>query len=224
MRGDLLPPLKEDDLFMPMLTTLFLLIVMTVLVCIVPGPDMLYIISRSTRQGRSAGVVSCLGIATGGLLQTTAVAFGISGVFQVVPIAYDILKYVGAAYLVYLGIRFILSREERQTGSPEGKVDFRKAFLQGSLTTLLNPKVALFYIAFLPQFVDPTRGPVSLQLLILGLLFNITSFAVDTNVALLASLLGVWLKRHSRAAKLIPWLTGSVLVGLGVRLAYSGRQ
>src|SRR6266550_1909725 len=87
-----------------------------------------------------------------------------------------------------------------------------------------NPKVALFYVAFLPQFVDPTRGHVPLQLLILGLLFNITSLAVDTSVALLASLLGTWLKRRSRAAKLIPWLAGSVLVGLGVRLALSGRQ
>jgi threonine/homoserine/homoserine lactone efflux protein len=209
---------------MPTLTTFFLLVTMTVLVCIVPGPDMLYIISRSTGQGRSTGVVSCLGIATGGLLQTTAVALGISSFFLVVPIAYDIIKYVGAAYLVYLGIRFILSREEMLTSSHDGKADFRKAFLQGSLTTLLNPKVALFYVAFLPQFVDPTRGHIPLQLLILGLLFNITSLAVDTSVALLASLLGTWLKRRSGAAKLIHWLTGSVLVGLGVRLAFSGRQ
>jgi threonine/homoserine/homoserine lactone efflux protein len=125
---------------------------------------------------------------------------------------------------VYLGIRFILSREEMLTSSHDGKADFRKAFLQGSLTTLLNPKVALFYVAFLPQFVDPIRGHVPLQLLILGLLFNITSLAVDTSVALLASLLGTWLKRRSGAAKLIHWLTGSVLVGLGVRLAFSGRQ
>src|SRR5205807_10299363 len=109
--------------------------------------------------------------------QTTAVALGISGVFLVVPIAYDIIKYVGAAYLVYLGIRFLLSREEIQTSSRDGKADLRKAFFQGSLTTLLNPKVALFYVAFLPQFVDPARGHVSLQLLTLGLLFNITSLA-----------------------------------------------
>ena len=209
---------------MPLLTTLFLLVALTILVCIVPGPDMLYIISRSTGQGRSAGVVSCLGIATGGLLQTTAVTLGISGFFLVVPIAYDIIKYVGAAYLVYLGIRFILNHEEMQTSSYDRKADFRKAFFQGSLTTLLNPKVALFYVAFLPQFVDPTRGHVPLQLLILGLLFNITSLAVDTSVALLASLLGTWLKRRSRAEKLIHCLTGSLLVGLGVRLAFSGRQ
>jgi threonine/homoserine/homoserine lactone efflux protein len=207
-----------------MFTTLLLLVAMTVLVCIVPGPDMLYIVSRSTRQGRSAGVASCLGIATGGLLQTMTVAFGISGVFLLVPMAYDLLKYGGAAYLVYLGVRFILNREGIEISSQKGKADLRKVFFQGSLTTLLNPKVALFYIAFLPQFVDPTRGRVALQLLILGLLFNVTSLAVDTSVALLASLLGNWLKRRSPVAKLIPWLTGSVLVGLGIRLAFSGRQ
>jgi threonine/homoserine/homoserine lactone efflux protein len=111
-----------------------------------------------------------------------------------------------------------------QTSSYDRKAGFRKAFFQGSLTTLLNPKVALFYVAFLPQFVDPTRGHVPLQLLILGLLFNITSLAVDTSVALLASLLGTWLKRRSRTGKLIHWLTGSLLVGLGVRLAFSGQQ
>lgn len=209
---------------MPMLTTLLLFVAMTVLICIVPGPDMLYIISRSTGQGRSAGVISCLGIATGGLLQTTAVALGISGIFLVVPFAYEIIKYIGAAYLVYLGIRFIINREELQASSHDKKADFRKTFFQGSLTTLLNPKVALFYVAFLPQFVDPARGHVSLQLLILGLLFNITGLAVDASIALLASLLGSWLKRRSRAAKIVPWVAGSVLVGLGVRLAFSGRQ
>jgi threonine/homoserine/homoserine lactone efflux protein len=207
-----------------MFTTLLLLAGVTVLVCIVPGPDMLYIISRSTTQGRLAGVASCLGIATGGLLQTTAVACGLSGVFLVVPMAYDVLKYGGVAYLVYLGVRFILNREGRAIHSHEGKADLRKAFFQGSLTTLLNPKVALFYLAFLPQFVDPTRGHVALQLLMLGLLFNLTSLAVDSSVAGLSSVLGSWLKRRSPAAKLIPWLTGSVLVGLGVRLAFSGRQ
>ncbi len=209
---------------MPTLTTIFLLVTTTVLVCIVPGPDMLYIIARSSGRGRSAGVVSCLGIATGGLLQTVAVALGLSSLFLIVPMAYDIIKYIGAVYLVYLGIRIILSHEEMLPGSPGEKAGLLKVFFQGSLTTLLNPKVALFYLAFLPQFVDPTRGHISLQLLILGLLFNITSLAVDTSVAVLASLFGTWLKRHLGAAKLTHWLAGSILVGLGVRLAFSRRQ
>ncbi len=209
---------------MPTLTNIFLLFIATVLLCIVPGPDMLYILARSTAQGRSAGVVSCVGIATGGLIQTTAVALGLSGLFLAVPIAYDIIKYAGAIYLVYLGIRTILSREEMLADSSSERVGICKIFFQGTLTTLLNPKVAFFYLAFLPQFVSQSQGHAPVQLLILGLVFNVTGLAVDASIALLASFLGLWLKGHTGAAKLLRWLTGGVFVGLGVRLAFSQHQ
>lgn len=209
---------------MPTLTNIFLLFIATVLLCIVPGPDMLYILARSTGQGRSAGVVSCIGIATGGLMQTIAVALGLSGLFLVVPVAYDIIKYSGAIYLVYLGIRTIFSREEMLTHSFNERGGTLKIFLQGTLTTLLNPKVAFFYLAFLPQFVSQSQGHVSVQLLVLGLVFNITGLSVDASIALLASFLGQWLKGRAGAAKFLRWLTGGVFVGLGVRLAFSQRQ
>lgn len=209
---------------MPTLTNIFLLLATTVLVCIIPGPDMLYIIARSSSQGRSAGVISCVGIATGGLLQTSAVALGLSGLFLVVPIAYEIIKYAGAAYLVYLGVRTIFSREELLTGSSGEKTNLTKTFLQGTLTTLLNPKIAFFYLAFLPQFVDKAQAHISFQLFVLGLVFNITGLAIDASIALLASLLGLWLAGHKGAAKIIRWLTGGVFIGLGVRLALSQRQ
>lgn len=209
---------------MPTFSSIFLLFTATVLICIIPGPDMLYIIGRSTSQGRSAGVLSCLGIAIGGLLQTTAVALGLAGLFLVVPIAYEIIKYAGAAYLVYLGVRAILSREELLAGTTDEKTSLAKTFLQGTFTTLLNPKVAFFYIAFLPQFVDKTQAHIPFQLFILGLVFNITGLAVDTSIALLASLLGIWLTGHKGAARIIRWLTGGVFIGLGVRLAVSQQQ
>ncbi len=209
---------------MPTLTNIFLLLTATVLLCIIPGPDMLYIIARSTSQGRSAGVISCVGIAMGGLIQTSAVALGLSGLFLVVPIAYDIIKYAGAAYLIYLGIRTILSREELIADASGEKTSLIKTFLQGTLTTLLNPKVAFFYLAFLPQFVDKAQANIPFQLLVLGLVFNITGLVVDASIALLASLLGTWLRGHVGAAKIIRWLTGGVFIGLGVRLAFSQRQ
>lgn len=209
---------------MPTLTTVLVLIVTTILICIVPGPDMLYIISRSTGQGRPAGVVSCIGVACGGLFQTSAVALGISGLFLAVPVAYELLKYVGALYLIYLGIRTILNRKEVLSSPQTENAHHVQAFFQGAFTTLLNPKVALFYLAFLPQFVRASQGNVSLQLLILGLLFNITSLTIDTSVALLASFLSSWLKRHLRAEKLVAWMTGSTLIGLGVRLAFSQKN
>lgn len=209
---------------MPTLTSIALLVVTTIVICIVPGPDMLYVIARSTGQGRSAGIVSCLGIATGGLLQTTAVALGLSGLFLAVPIAYDVIKFVGALYLIYLGVRTLLSREEMLSGAGSEKTGLFKAFFQGALTTLLNPKVAFFYLAFLPQFVDQGRGSIPLQLLLLGLFYNMVGLTIDSSISLLASVLGIWLKRNVGAAKIIQKLTGGVLVGLGVRLAFSGRQ
>ncbi len=209
---------------MPTLTSILLLFTATVLLCIIPGPDMLYVIARSTTQGRSAGVISCIGIALGGLLQTSAVALGLTGLFLVVPVAYDVIKYVGAAYLVYLGIRAILSREELVRGSSGAKTSLSRTFWQGTFTTLLNPKVAFFYLAFLPQFVDKAQGHISIQLLVLGLVFNGTGLAVDASIAILASLLGTWLQQHAGASKIIRWLTGGVFIGLGVRLAFSQRQ
>ncbi len=209
---------------MPTLTNILLLLGATVFLCIVPGPDMLYIIARSTGQGRSAGIVSCVGIATGGLLQTTAVALGLSGLFLMVPVAYEIIKYAGAIYLVYLGLRTILSREEMLAGAHDEKTRLTQVFFQGAITTLLNPKVAFFYLAFLPQFVDQTRGHLPFQLLVLGLVFNLTGLAVDSSVALLSSLLSRWLKDRIRAAKFLRWLTGGIFIGLGVRLALTQRQ
>ena len=209
---------------MPTLINILLLSVSAFLLSVIPGPDMLYIIARGTGQGRSAGLISGLGIATGGLVQTCAVALGLSGLFLMVPVAYEVIKYVGAIYLIYLGIRTILSKQEAFMSPVGEKASLAKIFFQGSLTTLLNPKVAFFYLAFLPQFVDQTKGHVPLQLLILGLVYNITGLAVDSSVAYLSSFLGQWIKARLGAAKLLRWLTGGTFVGLGIRLAFSQRQ
>jgi threonine/homoserine/homoserine lactone efflux protein len=209
---------------MPTFTNIILVFIAAFLLSAIPGPDMLYIIARGTGQGRAAGLLSSLGIATGGLIQTCAVALGLSGLFLMVPVAYEVIKYVGAVYLIYLGVRTIFSRQE-VVASPLGeKASLARVFLQGSLTTLLNPKVAFFYLAFLPQFVDQTRGYIPLQLIILGLVYNITGLAVDSSVAYLSSFLGQWLKNRLGAARFLRWLTGGTFIGLGVRLAFSQRQ
>ena len=209
---------------MPTFSNIFLLFVAAFLLSVVPGPDMLYIIARGTGQGRSAGLVSSLGIATGGLIQTSAVALGLSGLFLLVPFAYEIIKYVGAIYLIYLGIRTILSHQEMFVSSRGEKAGLAKIFLQGSLTTLLNPKVTFFYLAFLPQFVDQTRGHVPFQLLILSLVYNLTGLAVDASVASLSGFLGQWVKKRLGAAKVLRWLTGGTFIGLGIRLAFSQKS
>lgn len=209
---------------MPSLTNIFLLTAAALLLDIVPGPDMLYVIARSTGQGRAAGVVSSVGIALGGLMQTSALALGLSSLFLAVPIVYNIIKYVGVVYLIYLGIRTIASRSSMITDPIQEKTKLRQVFLQGTFTTLLNPKVAFFYIAFIPQFTDPLRGSVSLQLFVLGVLFNVVGLFVDGSIAFLASFLGAWLKRSLRAASIVRWLTGSIFIGLGIRLAFEQRK
>lgn len=191
---------------------------------IAPGPDMLYVIARSAGQGRRAGLVSALGIAVGSLIQTCLVALGLASLLAAVPLAYDIVKFVGAAYLIYLGIRALLSRQHSLATPQLERMALWRVFLQGVITNVLNPKVALFFLAFLPQFTSPAYGSVPLQIILLGTIFNLSGTLVNTIVALLAGSLGGWLKGHARASRVLNWLTGGVFIGLGVRLALLQRH
>ena len=192
---------------------------------IAPGPDMLYVLARSANQGRRAGLVSALGIAGGTIIQTTLVALGLAGILAAVPLAYDVVKFVGAGYLIYLGIRALLSRQSKlETPQIEQQTALWRIFAQGVVTNVLNPKVALFFLAFLPQFTSPAYGSVPLQIVILGMLFNASGTLVNIIVALLAGSLGSWLKSHARASRVLNWLTGGIFIGLGVRLAFLQRQ
>jgi threonine/homoserine/homoserine lactone efflux protein len=189
-----------------------------------PGPDMLYVIARSAGQGRRAGLASALGIAVGCLIQTGVVALGLASILAAVPLAYDIVKFVGAGYLVYLGIRALTSRQRSLVAPSVERMPLWHIFLQGVVTNVLNPKVALFFLAFLPQFTSPAYGSVPLQIVLLGMIFNISGTFVNAIAALLAGSLGVWLKRHTHASRVLNWLTGGVFIALGVRLALLQRQ
>ncbi|HEY4386217.1 MAG TPA: LysE family translocator [Ktedonobacteraceae bacterium] len=190
---------------------------------IAPGPDMLYVIARSAGQGRRAGLVSALGIAVGSLIQTCIVALGLASILAAVPLAYDIVKFVGAGYLIYLGIRVLLSRQHSLIAPPVERTSLWRIFAQGVITNVLNPKVALFFLAFLPQFTSPAYGSVPLQILILGTIFNVSGTIVNIILSVFSSFLGTWLKSHARASKILNWLTGGIFIGLGVRLAFLQR-
>lgn len=189
-----------------------------------PGPDMLYVIARGGGQGRSAGVASALGIAAGCLVHTLLVACGLAGLLLTAPAAFDAVKYAGAAYLVYLGVRALTSRRRTEADRQVAASGLGAVFFQGALTNLLNPKVALFFLAFLPQFVDHSRGPVALQILMLGLLFNLMGTTVNILVALAASFAGGRLKTRVGDSTALRWLTGGALISLGVRLALIERR
>jgi threonine/homoserine/homoserine lactone efflux protein len=193
--------------------------VATLALNLAPGPDMTYVAARSIGQGRRAGIVSALGIGAGCFFHIAAAAFGLAVLLETVPAAYAVVRVVGATYLIYLGIGLL-----RRAASTSLVTHLREGsdwviFRQGVVTNILNPKVALFFLAFLPQFVDPSRGPAFAQILALGLLFDASGTLVNVAVAWAASSARTLLTTPASRA----WMqraSGAVLVALGVRLAY----
>jgi threonine/homoserine/homoserine lactone efflux protein len=209
---------------MPEAKSILLFMLATLTLNLTPGPDMLYVVARSVGQGRAAGVVSALGVAAGLVVHTLLVACGLAGLLLAVPVAYDVVRYAGAAYLIYLGISTLVSRQQLGEGRRLNRGGLGATFLQGLITNVLNPKVALFFLAFLPQFVDQARGHVAAQILTLGILFNLSGTTVNVIVALAASFTRGRFKSWSGSAAILRWLTGGVFVGLGIRLALLERR
>jgi len=184
-----------------------------------PGPAVLYIIARSLDQGRLAGFVSVLSIETGNSVHVLAATLGLSAILLSSALAFSIVKYLGAAYLIYLGIRRLLARTQDHEITSFQRQSLRRIYSQGVLVAALNPKTALFFLAFLPQFVDPPMGSVTLQLLTLGGLFVMMAIVTDSMYALLASTAGGWLKRNRSFLRADRYIVGSVYIGLGVAAA-----
>jgi threonine/homoserine/homoserine lactone efflux protein len=185
---------------------------------IVPGPSVIYIVSRSLAEGRTAGIVSACGIQAGGLLHVLAAAVGLSALLASSAAAFTVVKYAGAAYLVYIGVRRILDPDtgEEARGAPAERA---RLFWQGLLVNLLNPKTALFFLAFLPQFLDPERGAVAPQVLVLGTCFIVLAMLSDSTYALVAGTLRGRLGRSRRVR--LARASGCAYVGLGVLAAFS---
>jgi threonine/homoserine/homoserine lactone efflux protein len=196
-----------------------------ILVNLTPGQDTMYILGRSVAQGRKAGVLSVLGICTGALIYTVAAAFGLSAILIVSAAAFRVMKYVGAGYLVYLGVKMFLGGPERADLKEisEGSSAL-SIYFQGMLTDLLNPNVILFFLAFLPQFVDPTRGHGILPFLLLGCTFVTTGTTWCLIVACFAAAVSGHLRRNPRTAVMVKRVTGGLFVFLGLRLALGGMK
>ncbi|HWA06283.1 MAG TPA: LysE family translocator [Ignavibacteria bacterium] len=203
---------------MPELNNLALFILAGLTLNITPGPDMMFVITRSVAESARSGVVSSLGIAAGSVFHTLAVALGLSALLMAVPAAYEVIKYTGAAYLVYLGLKMLFSKQSLKLSDDKKPVKMHSVFLQAMVTNIFNPKVALFFLAFLPQFVNP-EGNITLQLTLLGLLFNFNGTIVNILVALSAGRLGKFIKLKLNNSSLFKWITASVFIGLGIRLA-----
>jgi threonine/homoserine/homoserine lactone efflux protein len=193
------------------------------LVNLTPGQDTLYILGRSVAQGRRAGILSVLGICTGAMIHTMAAAFGLSALLTASSVAYHVMKYAGAAYLVYLGARMFPGASEvvDVKAVPEGSSAL-SIYVQGMLTDLLNPNVILFYLAFLPQFVSPAREYGALPFLLLGCTFIATGMTWCLIVACFASSVSEHFRRKPRTAVILRRVTGGLFVILGLRMALMG--
>lgn len=194
------------------------------LLIVVPGPAVLYIVARAIDQGRLAGIVSVLGIALGAVVHSLAAAVGITAVLAASALAFSTVKYLGAAYLLYLGITTLLKKPEPQEKIVVEPKPLWQIFRQGFVVNLLNPKTALFFLAFLPQFADPAHGSVPLQTFILGLIFVTIALFSDSIYALLAGQLGGWLKQSQTFQQRQRYFSGSVYIALGVATAVSGSK
>ena len=220
---------------MPDLTTLILFAAAALSLNLTPGPDMLYVMARSLGQGPRAGIVSALGLSVGYGVHTLLAASGLAALLISAPAAFNAVKVAGALYLAFLGLLALrrsfqpnpapetpISAEEAAVFPPAGHTGWREVFRQGALTSTLNPSIAIFFLAFLPQFVAPARGTVALQIVALGLVFVTTATTTHATIALLTGTAGNWLRRRPGAGRWQARISGAVLLLLGVRVLLSG--
>jgi threonine/homoserine/homoserine lactone efflux protein len=209
---------------MPDATTFLVFAAASLAFLAIPGPSVFYIVTRSLAQGRRAGVTSMLGVQAGGLVHVVAAAFGVSALIASSATAFTIVKYAGAAYLVLLGVLKLLSHGEEEADVVEGRgpVSARRLFWQGAVVNVLNPKTALFFLAFLPQFVDPSAGPIAPQMLVLGTLLVGLGVVSDGTYALVAAGAGRRLRETASARRLLDRLSGGVFISLGLVAALAG--
>ncbi|MEU4535471.1 LysE family translocator [Streptosporangium sp. NPDC023825] len=209
---------------MPDLPTLALFAAATLALLLVPGPAVLYIVTRSVAQGRSAGLVSVLGIHLGSLVHVAAAALGVSALLAASSTAFMIVKYLGAAYLIWLGVRKLMTRSNGEEPFEPRTATRSRMFWEGFVVNVLNPKTAIFFLAFLPQFTDPEAGPIAPQIVLLGLIWTVLGIASDGAFALLASAMAGRLRHSARARRRLDVTSGVVYLGLGAVAALSGEH
>jgi threonine/homoserine/homoserine lactone efflux protein len=209
---------------MPALSTIVVFLLAGLGILLIPGPAVLYIVARSMAQGRRAGLASVAGIETANLVHIAAAALGLSALLMTSALALSLVKYLGAAYLIMLGVHTCLSRKAHSahTFSPPKKLS--QLFANGLLVNLLSPKAALFYYAFLPQFVDPACGPVVEQLLMLGVCFSLLACSTDSLYALVGSTMRTFLSRGVHFQQAQRYVTGSIYILLGLTTAVAGSE
>jgi threonine/homoserine/homoserine lactone efflux protein len=199
-------------------------VIAALVVLLIPGPGVLYVVARSLSQGQRAGLVSVLGLSLGALVQVAVATVGLSAILLASATAFGVVKMLGAMYLIYLGIRAILATPVNAATIATAPRSFHRVFIDGVIVSVLNPKIAMFFLAFLPQFVDPNGGPVPQQVLFLGVLYVALALVTDGAYALLAARLRQYVGSRVMGGPLPQYASGAVYLGLGVSTALTDRH
>jgi threonine/homoserine/homoserine lactone efflux protein len=205
------------------LETITLFLAASVALALAPGPDNLFVLTQSALYGRASGLMVTLGLCTGLLVHTTAVAIGVAVLFQTSAVAFNTLKFLGAGYLVYLAWQaFRADASDLSSTAATGR-KFSRLYVRGIVMNITNPKVAIFFLAFLPQFADPGRGPMTAQLLLFGALFIVVAFLTFGAISWGGGSLGEWLRKSTRAQRVMNQVAGTVFVALALKLVLTER-
>lgn len=206
------------------LSSLYIFIGATVLLCLAPGPDNIYVMTQGITRSKKAAFVTTLGLSSGIIIHTTAAAFGISVIFQTSQLAFDLVKFAGAIYLAYLAYMVFKHRNEPLAFKEKEKSKELKAlYLKGFIMNILNPKVSIFFLAFLPQFVNIQNGNIPLQMMTLGLIFMVCTVVIFSFIGIISNILGEKIVSNPSLSRYLNIITAGVFVSLGLKLAFSQR-
>lgn len=204
--------------------TLFLFIIANILLALTPGPDNIYVLTQGITRGKKAAFITTLGFASGVIVHTSAAAFGITVIFQTSQVAFDVVKYLGALYLIYLAYQAFKHRNEPLNLSESiNKSEFKKLYFKAFIMNILNPKVAIFFLAFLPQFINPTQGSIPIQMITLGIIFMIITIVVFGMIGYMGNILSKKLRENKKIVTYMNTMTSFILLSLGLKLAFTQR-
>lgn len=206
------------------LTNIYLFISISFILLISPGPNTIYVVTKGMTEGRKAAFKAVLGASVGDTAQVLAASFGLAILLQASSLAFFIVKMLGASYLCYVGIRCFLNKQQLIVQSSEEKTKGKDLFFTGLFTSALNPKTTLFFLSFLPQFIDNQSTYAQQQMLLLGAMFVIMGFAVMCAYAIVAEKLRFWITQNERIQTFFNWATGAIFIGFGLRVAFSEQR
>jgi threonine/homoserine/homoserine lactone efflux protein len=200
-----------------------LFIFSSLIIILTPGQDMILVMSQSISHGKKAGIITAFGVSCGLLVHTLLATIGLGSLLMASTWLFDVIKFIGAAYLIYIGYQLLLSTNPKLSIKTLPKVSYKKMFMQGAFTNIMNPKIAIFYFSYLPQFVTLNEGNESLQFFILGITYAILAFFIKAPIGFISGVLSLWIQSRPMVLKYINKTSGVILIGLGLKLATQER-